>query len=152
MNDPVEHYRLAQAARSRRDFATALAHYDQAAALYRADGNPVRLAHAIRHAGDVLYADGCVALAETRFLEALDLYRLHPEARPLDFANALRSLAVLKADHATPAEARPLWEEVDALYTLIGIPDGIAESQARLAQLARPAQEDPRTTGSPSQE
>lgn len=153
MPDPVEHCRLAQSARRQRDFASALAHYDRAAVLYREADNPVRLAHTIRHAGDVLYESGRTALADTRFREALDLYRQHPEAPPLDLANALRSLAVLKADHASPtpplvAEARSLWQEARALYALLAIPDGIAECDVRLAQLPPAAQEAPPASGS----
>jgi inosine/xanthosine triphosphatase len=65
-------------------------------------------------------------LAESRYLEALSLYRKHQGHLPLGLANAIRSLAVLRWE-----QSRALWEEARDLYTAIGIGAGIKESTAR---------------------
>jgi hypothetical protein len=67
-------------------------------------------------------------LAESRYLEALSLYRKHQGHLSLGLANAIRSLAVLRWE-----QSRALWEEARDLYTAIGIGAGIKESTARIA-------------------
>lgn len=67
------------------------------------------------------------------FHEALELYRKHDEDSSLDLANALRSLAVLRWEHA-----RTLWKDVRVLYTGLNIEAGIKESAARVAALSLP--------------
>ncbi|MDP9120072.1 MAG: hypothetical protein M3O15_01695 [Acidobacteriota bacterium] len=76
-------------------------------------------------------------MAEPCYHEALALYRAHPPTRPLDLANALRGLAVLKDDAGETEAAIPLWQEAHDLYLALDVPPGVAESAARLARLAR---------------
>jgi tetratricopeptide (TPR) repeat protein len=104
--------------------------------LYRRLDDPLALAHTVRHLGDVYHHEQELALAEPCYRQALDLYRAHPEAAPLDVANAVRSMAVLKGDAGATDEARQLWEEAKQLYTATGIEAGVAESSRRLAELA----------------
>ena len=51
------------------------------------------------------------------------------DAPPLDLANALRSLAVIK-------DSAAFWEEAFHLYVKTNVPPGVAESALRLAELA----------------
>lgn len=100
-------------------------------------GDPLRLAHAIRHLGDAYYYAGRIDLAEPHYLEALSIYRGRDDYRPLDLANAIRSLAVIKGDLGADQEAISLWQEAHDLYWSEKVPAGVAESAARLALLAR---------------
>ncbi len=67
-------------------------------AILRTIGQPLRLAHTIRHLGDVYNDDGNRRAAEPCYREALEIYRAHPDAPRLDLANAIRSLAVLTGE------------------------------------------------------
>ena len=61
-----------------------------------------------------------------------DTYRSHQGGSSLDFANAVRSLAVLRWE-----QARAVWGEVPELYTRLNIEAGIKESTARVTGLLR---------------
>jgi tetratricopeptide (TPR) repeat protein len=111
--------------------------YKLAVAMARRGGVQLRLAHRVRHLGDAYYYAGRWALAEPCYVEALSIYRGDKETRPLDLANAVRSLAVLKHEGGASNEARRLWQEAHDLYTALKAPAGIAESAARLALLTR---------------
>ena len=113
----------------------ALQHYGEAAALYRAEGYVLRLAHAVRHLGDIHRESKRPDLAESSYREALDLYRGHEETSPLELANALRGLAILKDDAGETEAARLLWEEARELYASVNVEAGVAESSRRLARL-----------------
>lgn len=128
-----------QAYQARREgrFADARRHYEEAVALYREEGDVLRLAHTVRHLGDLHQDAGRAELAEPCYHEALDLYRGHGDAPPLDLANAIRSMAVLKEEAGEAESARRLWEEARDLYAAVNVPEGVAESSARLAALPR---------------
>jgi ankyrin repeat protein len=108
--------------------AEALPFYEEAVAVCREIGDPLLLAHTIRHLGDLHHDDGRDDLAEPLCAEALALYR-SADASPLDLANALRSLAMIK-------DSEELWEEAFQLYVATNVPPGIAETALRLAHLA----------------
>jgi tetratricopeptide (TPR) repeat protein len=76
----------------------ALKNYEDAAAIYRALNNPSRLAHTIRHIGDIQRSAGRPALAEPCYEEALSFYRDDKQTTPLDLANSIRGLAIIKSD------------------------------------------------------
>ncbi|HEY1732779.1 MAG TPA: tetratricopeptide repeat protein [Terriglobales bacterium] len=111
-------------------------HYEEAAALYRGLSDPLALAHTIRHLGDVYRESHLPELAQCCYREALEIYGAQPEAAPLEVANAIRCMAVLKSELGERDEARKLWEQAREIYTTAGVPDGVAESSARLARLA----------------
>ena len=119
------------------DHEAARLHYEEAVALYREEGNTLRLAHTVRHLGDAHHDAGRAELAEPCYREALELYRGHRDAPPLDLANAIRSMAVLKEETGDAESARWLWEEARDLYAAVNVPEGVAESSARLAALDR---------------
>jgi len=123
---------LGESAR-RRDGATARRCYEEAVTLFRAVDEPLALAHAVRHLGDVYVEEGCPDLAEPCYLEALQLYRSHSAGPSPNLANAIRSLAVLRWE-----QSRALWEEARDLYARFSIEPGIQESSARVSALSGP--------------
>ena len=129
----------------RLDGEAARQHYEESVAILRELNVPLILAHAVRHLGDVHYDAGHAALAEPYYREALTLYRGHDERRPLDLANAIRSLAVLEGEAEEREEATRLWQEAYDLYLSLDVPSGVAESAARLALLAHKGGDAPRT-------
>jgi tetratricopeptide (TPR) repeat protein len=122
--------RRGEAARSK-DGALARLCYEEAVTLFRDAEQPLVLAHTIRHLGDVYVEQGRPDLAEPSYHEALQLYRKHSDESSLDFANAVRSLAMLRWE-----QARVLWEEARVLYAGLNIAGGIEESNERLAALS----------------
>ena len=103
----------------------------------RRGDDALKLAHRVRHLGDAYYYAGRWALAEPCYVEALSIYRRNERTRPLDLANAVRSLAVLKDEVGATEQSQSLWQEAHDLYVALNVPAGIAESAARLALLAR---------------
>jgi tetratricopeptide (TPR) repeat protein len=128
--------KLGQIERDLENGAAARPLYEEAVALCREHGDALMLAHTVRHLGDIHRVAGRADLAEPCYHEALALYRQDDRTPPLDLANAIRPLAILKDDAAEVEEAKRLWEEARDLYAAVNIPEGVAESSARLAQLA----------------
>jgi tetratricopeptide (TPR) repeat protein len=127
---------LGEIDRKLHDDSAARDHYEEAVELHRHLDDPLALAHTVRHLGDVYRHAHEPQLADPCYREALALYRAHPETAPLELANAIRSMAVLKSETGASQEARALWEEAKRLYTATGVEAGVAESSQRLAQLA----------------
>jgi tetratricopeptide (TPR) repeat protein len=117
----------------------ALPFYEEAVAICREEGDALMLAHTVRHTGDIHRHAGRVHLAEACYDEALALYRGHEKPPPLDLANAIRPLAILKQDTGESEQARRLWEEAKDLYATANVPEGVAECATRLAQLGGPS-------------
>ena len=109
--------------------------YTLAVSLARALGDPLTLAHSVRHLADAYRRLGQAELAEPSYQEALSIYREHQKAKPLDLANALRGLAILKESAGARTDARRLWQEAHDLYEKVDVTSGVAESAARLAAL-----------------
>ncbi|MEO2194545.1 MAG: tetratricopeptide repeat protein [bacterium] len=112
-----------------------LALYEEAVAVCRIIGDPLALAHTVRHVGDLYLSAGRPALAGPCFDEALALYRTDVATAPLDLANAIRPYALLKEELGLAAEASALWQETRSLYAQVGIDVGVEECDARLAAL-----------------
>jgi len=119
------------------NYDAALQHYEEALALYRAEGDVLKIAHTVRHVGDIHRYEGRLTQAEKCYHEALNLYRNDPRTPLLDLANAIRPLAILKFDTGATDEARSLWEETRKLYTAVNVEAGVAESSRRLRLLAQ---------------
>jgi tetratricopeptide (TPR) repeat protein len=120
----------------------ALGAYQEAAAIYRELGDELKLAHTVRHVGDIHWDAKRASAAEPCFHEALALYATHPETPPLDLANAVRPLALLKDDAGESEEADRLWEKAKNLYKSVNVLPGVVECAGRLALIAR-RREDP---------
>lgn len=114
----------------------ALPLYEEAVALCRAAGDPIKLAHTVRHVGDIHREAGRFDLAEPCYLEALALYRANEQTRPLDLANAIRPLAILKGDAGEYGEAVRLFEEARDLYGAANVAEGVAGCSKHIARLA----------------
>ena len=78
---------------------------------------------------------GRLAAAEACYAEALALYGAQDEPPPLDHANALRPMAILKETLGQADEARTLWQRARTLYGAAGIEAGVAECTEHLARL-----------------
>ena len=115
----------------RRDPATARRCYEEAVELFRGMGEPLVLAHVVRHLGDVYLEQDYPELAEPCYQEARDLYLSQGDNSSLNFANAIRSLAMLRWE-----QSKTLWKEVQALYINLNVESGIDESKARIAALS----------------
>ena len=115
----------------RLDPATARKCYEQAVELFRGMGEPLVLAHVVRHLGDVYLEQDCAELAEPCYHEARDLYRSQGDNSSLDLANAIRSLAMLRWQ-----QSKALWREAQALYIKLNVESGKDESKARIAALS----------------
>lgn len=127
---------LGQIERDLHNHEAALRNYEKAVAIYRTQGDPLRVAHTIRHVADIHRHQGNWALAERCYHEALDLYREHEHTPQLDLANAIRGLAILKDDSGHVEQAKMLWLEARDLYSAANVEAGVAESSQRLARLS----------------
>lgn len=137
--------RRAQIARDARDFDKALRDQDEALDIFRMLGDPLALAKAVRHFADILQDAGRHEEAAPYFDEMLAIYRAHAETPALEYANAIRSVALHAEHRGLAAEARLLWTEARARYNalddvfleLTGKPEnpGVREADRRLAIL-----------------
>ena len=73
--------------------------------------------------------------AEDCYAEALALYGAHDAPPPLDHANALRPMAILKEELGQVDEARTLWRRARVLYGVASIKAGVDECTDHLARL-----------------
>jgi tetratricopeptide (TPR) repeat protein len=112
-------------------------HYEEAVTIYRAQGNDRKLAHTLRHLGDIHRSEGRTEVAESYYDQALTLYRSDKQTPPLELANAIRGLAILKHDSGAVGQAKLLWTEARDLYAIVNVNEGVAESSRRLALLSQ---------------
>lgn len=119
---------LGELARNSSDLDAAQARYEESVTLMRnADVDSLKLAHTIRHLGDVHAERKHWSEADRCFAEALGIYRSHPAPGLLDLANAIRAYAALKTATGQVEAARPLWVEAGSLYESAGIAAGAEE-------------------------
>src|SRR5688572_22059358 len=118
MNDPAKVMRdLAEDERRAGHGDRAIAAYKEAVKLLReSNAKPLRIAHTIRHLGDVYVEQHQLGAADTCYREALQIYRADADPPVLDLANAIRAFAVLKERVGEREEAAALWEEAGTLY------------------------------------
>lgn len=114
---------------------SALPLYEEGVACRRRVGEPLKLAHAIRHLGDLHRHSDRPGLARTCYDEALALYRAQPDPPPLDVANALRPLALLDEREGNVSVASELWRQAGALYVAAGVAEGAEEAYGALSRL-----------------
>ena len=87
--------------------------------------------------GDISRHEGRAGLSESCYNEALALYRGDDQTTPLELANAIRGLAILKDDAGQSESARSLWTEARDLYEAVNVKEGVAECSLRLARLTQ---------------
>ena len=113
----------------------ALACYEEAVTVARGADLAIPLAHAVRHLGDLHRKAGRLAAAEACYAEALALYGGQDEPPALDYANALRPMAILKETLGQVDDARALWQSARELYGIASIEAGVAECTDHLDRL-----------------
>lgn len=111
--------------------------YEEAVAICRRTDDALALAHTIRHLGDIHRETRRPDLAEPCYEEALALYRSSERTAPLDLANAIRPLAILKEGAGDVEDAKRLWKEAWDLYAAADAGEGVDECSARLERLGR---------------
>ena len=126
---------LGQISRDRKQLDSALLYCAQALALCRQHSSPSDIAHTARHLGDLYRESGMLSQAEPLLIEAISIYRHGAAVEPLELANAIRPLALLKTTLGDAAAARPLWQEALELYTSANVSAGIDECSARLGNV-----------------
>jgi tetratricopeptide (TPR) repeat protein len=123
---------LGQIERREGNADVAIALYQEAADVARSENMPLRLAHRLRHIGDIHGDAGDAEHAELYYGEALALYRADPQPPALDLANLLRPLALLREAQDRPEEARRFWQEARELYARAGVGAGVDECTRHL--------------------
>lgn len=118
----------AKRARHERRYEDARQGYLAAVEVCRASGDARLLAHTLRHLGDIEREMGRPHDAEPHLVEALDIAR-REQVAPLELANTIRPLALLRDDEK-------LWREAHALYARVHVEAGVAEAARRLAAFA----------------
>ena len=113
----------------------AVGRYEEAVAVARKATDPMLLGHAVRHLADAHRSSGRLTEAEACYDEALALYAAADQPPPLDYANALRPMAILKEALGETEEARHLWQQARSLYATVPIAAGVAECEEHLARL-----------------
>ena len=109
--------------------------YAEAIALLRGLDDPLRLAHTVRHLGDVTRHQERNEVSVACYNEAIAIYRANEATVPLDLGNALRGYGLLREELGDRAAARLIWEEVLKIYTEVGVQAGIDEATKRVAKL-----------------
>ena len=128
---------LGQIERDLKNPQEALCSYRAAEAIYRELADPLRLAHTVRHVGDILRGEGALDQARPCYEEALRIYREQDQTPSLDLANAIRGFALLKAETGEREQAKSLWQEARSLYQSEDVTAGVTESDAQIERLSR---------------
>jgi tetratricopeptide (TPR) repeat protein len=82
--------------------------------------------------GDIYRELGKKDEAEPLLKEAVSIYRRSLDTKILDFANALRPLALLYASTGNTKSAQALWLEARTMNSAINVADGVTECDAHL--------------------
>ncbi|HEY8285561.1 MAG TPA: DUF6788 family protein [Chloroflexota bacterium] len=116
------------------DYAEALAHYEQALALYRALGNTRGVAALLGNVGLVVKEQGDYDQAARLYEDSLATYRDLEDTRGM--ANALNNLGIVAGDQGDYGRATALHEESLALKRTLGDSRGIVTSLNNLGAIA----------------
>lgn len=119
------------------NLSAAVHSYREAAEIYRNLPDPLKFAHTIRHAADILRELGSIEEARSCYEDALGIYRAHSEASVLDHANAIRGFALLREDAGELDEARSLWQDAKSRYEGLKLEAGVRESEGHVLRLSQ---------------
>ncbi|MCC6988548.1 MAG: tetratricopeptide repeat protein [Acidobacteria bacterium] len=126
---------MAQLHRDAGDAVSALPLFEEAVTHCQQLRDPHRLAHALRHLGEVHRELRHFDRAQQHLRDAVDRYRSQPDTAPLDLANAVRPLASCLERQGADDEARACWIEARDLYAALGLDAGVAECAAGVLRL-----------------
>lgn len=115
--------------------ADVIDHYGEAIELLGQCDDRSRLVHTIRHLGNIYHEDGNMFAAEPLLAEAVNIYREIGDQASLDYANAVRSLAVFYEDIGKTDKALPLLHDAAKLYKAHQIKEGVDEMNRRITKL-----------------
>ena len=110
--------------------------WEEAITILRDTDDVLQLAHKVRHLGDLHRHCDRLDDAEACYSEALALYREHDSPGSLDFANALRRMAILKERQGDSPRALALWRETRDLYAAVPMAPGVEEAESHIVRLA----------------
>jgi hypothetical protein len=125
----------AKSARRQGRLSDATALYEEAAESFRAEQQPARWAHALRHAAEFAVRMGDCATGLREAQVVIEYYRSSPPTT-LEMANALRVMAMAEAAAGKTENAREHWSEARVLYGDAGVADGVAEADRHVVALA----------------
>jgi tetratricopeptide (TPR) repeat protein len=128
------HAELAYVDRALHDVQAAETNYRRATELFRTLRDPYRTAHNMRHLADILRETGRPLEAAPFYSESIEFYRKSGEY-PLQLANALRGLALMQGDLKDFDGSLQSWAEARALYQMVNVDAGVAESRKRIDDL-----------------
>jgi tetratricopeptide (TPR) repeat protein len=128
------HAELAYVERALHDVQAAETNYRRATELFRTLRDPYRTAHNMRHLADILRETGRPREAAPFYSESIEFYRKSGEY-PLQLANALRGLALMQGDLKDFSGSLQSWAEAKALYQMVNVDAGVAESRKRIDDL-----------------
>ena len=109
--------------------------YREAVKEARAAGEPIRIAHALRHLADVEREQGQVDSAVCSATEAVELIRKIPDVPLPSLANTLRVWALVLELKSNFSGAKAAWQDACCAYERAEIEAGVAECKARLNAL-----------------
>ncbi len=116
-------------------YEDALLHNERAIESYTASGNSDRIAHSIRHLGDLYLRLNKLTEAESNYERAVSLYSDSQDTNPNDLANCLRGYALLLEKLNKNDKAVSIWKSTGQLYQICGLSDGQQEAEARIKAL-----------------
>jgi tetratricopeptide (TPR) repeat protein len=128
------HAELAYVEHALHDEQSAEADYRKATEMFQTLRDPYRTAHNMRHLADILRETGRPKEAAPYYSESIDFFRKSGEY-PLQLANALRGLALTQGDLQDFAGSLQSWAEANALYQMVSVDAGVAESRRRIDEL-----------------
>lgn len=109
--------------------------YAEAAELSRQPPVSPRLPHVLRHLGLLQLRSRNLLAAISCCEEALAIRRADADTPPLELANTLRPLALVREAEGRSREAAELWREAERLYADAGVESGVEECRRRVADL-----------------
>ena len=109
--------------------------YERALSLAEVDSEVEQIAHITRHIADVECEIGDLKSSMSHYEKALKYYRNNVSSYSINYANAIRGLAVLKEKMVDYSDAKKLWKEAKSIYDKLKIETGIKECIARLKKL-----------------
>ena len=127
--------RLGHIAMDARRWDEAFELYEEGIDICRKAGDVLGMAHKVRHLGDVYRHTQRDDEARARYEESLALYQNHDDPPKLDYANAIRMVAISNEDQGQVDRAIQLWSETKELYEAVGIQEGVDECADHIAEL-----------------
>jgi tetratricopeptide (TPR) repeat protein len=109
--------------------------WERSVDILRDEGEPLQLAHKVRHLGDVHRHRGHLEHARACYAEALALHREHDASGSLDFANAASRMAALLEACGEREHALAQWQETRMLLAGLDLTAGVNQAERHIRRL-----------------